>query len=270
LSLSRSGKSGGKARAGLGSPKRSLIFGPWAKTEYFLNAGTGYHSNAARGATATLAPREGTPVDPVKPLVRSRGGELGIRTEAIPGLQSSLALWQLNLDSELVFSGDAGDTQASRASRRTGIEWNNHFIARPWLLLDADIAISRARYTEFDPAGAFIPGSIDTVVALGATVTEWGPWFGQFQMRYFGPRPLIEDNSQRSKATTLAYLRLGYKATPKLRLALDVFNLFDRKAIDIDYYYTSRLAGEPAAGVDDVHLHPVEPRRLRLTLTASF
>ncbi len=97
-----------------------------------------------------------------------------------------------------------------------------------------------------------------------------GPWFGQFQLRYFGPRPLIEDDSQRSKATTLAYLRVGYKVTPSVKVALDVFNLFDRKASDIDYYYASRLKGEPAAGVNDIHFHPVEPRSLRLTLTANF
>jgi hypothetical protein len=260
----------GKTHAGLGSPKLSLIFGPWSKAEAFINVGYGFHSNDARGATATLAPKEGTAIEPVKPLVRSRGAEVGIRTEAIAGLQSSLALWQLDLGSELVFSGDAGDTEPSRASRRTGIEWNNHWIARPWLLLDADIAISQARYTEFDPVGDHIPGSIDMVVALGATVTELGPWFGQFQMRYFGPRPLIEDNSQRSKATTLAYMRVGYKLTPTVKVALDVFNLFDRQASDIDYFYTSRLAGEPAAGVGDIHQHPVEPRRFRLTLTASF
>lgn len=117
--------------------------------------------------------------------------------------------------------------------------------------------------------GRQVPGSVDTVVPLGATVTERGPWFGQFQLRYFGPRALIEDNSQRSKATTLAYLRVGYKVSKDVRLALDVFNLFDRKASDI-YYYASRLLGESAAGVNDIHFHPVEPRSVRLTLTANF
>ena len=101
------------------------------------------------------------------------------------------------------------------------------------------------------------------MASLGATVADLGPWFGQLQLRYFGPRPLIEDNSQRSKATTLAYLRVGYKLTPNVRVALDVFNLFDRKASDIDYYYASRLKGEPAAGVNDIHFHPVEPRSVR-------
>ena len=260
----------GKTDAGLVSPKLSLVFGPWAKTEYFVNYGYGYHSNDARGATATVAAKTGDPVDPVTPLVRSKGGELGLRTEIVPGLQSSLALWQLRLGSELLFVGDAGETEASRASRRHGIEWNNHWIATPWLLLDADFAASKARFTEFDPAGDAIPGSVAKVVSVGATVTQLGPWFGHVQLRYFGPRPLIEDNSVRSGSTTLAYLRVGYKLTPHLRLALDVFNLFDRKASDIDYFYGSRLQGEPAAGVDDIHFHPVEPRRFRLTLMASF
>lgn len=90
------------------------------------------------------------------------------------------------------------------------------------------------------------------------------------QVRYFGPRPLVEDNSQRSKATTLTYLRIGHKFDKRWKVALDVFNVFDRKASDIDYFYTSRLPGEPPEGVSDVHFHPVEKRSFRLTATANF
>jgi outer membrane receptor protein involved in Fe transport len=224
----------GTRDAALVSPKLSLVFGPWRQTETFLNYGFGYHSNDARGTTATIAAKSGDPVAAVTPLVRSRGGELGARTEIIPGLQSSLALWQLRLGSELVFVGDAGETEPSRASLRRGIEWNNHWIAASWLLVDADFAASRSRFTEDDPAGNYIPGSVDRVVSLGTTLTELGPWFGQFQLRYFGPRPLVEDNSVRSQSTTLAYLRAGYRMSKDVRVALDVFNLFDRKASDID------------------------------------
>jgi len=252
----------GSKSATIASPKLSLVFGPWAKTEYFANWGWGFHSNDARGVTVA--------VDPVTPLVRSKGAEIGARTEIVPGLQSSLAIWQLRLASELVFSGDAGDTEASRASKRSGIEWNNHWRAAQWLLIDADVSVSRARFTQDGPAGNFVPGSVGKVVSLGATVPEYGRWFGQFQLRYFGPRPLIEDDSQRSKATTLAYVRVGYKFTPRLKMAFDVFNLFNRKSSDVDYYYTSRLPGEPASGVADTHFHPVEPRMARLTLTANF
>jgi hypothetical protein len=264
----------GKRTSTISSPKLSLIFGPWDKTEYFFNYGYGFHSNDARGVTATVKAKGGDPTDPAIPLVRTRGSELGLRTEIVPGLQTSVALWQLNIASELVFVGDAGETEASGASKRHGIEINNHYVAKPWLLFDADLALSQSRFNEDqgDPAnaGRFIPGSVRTVASFGATVTDFGPWFGQFQLRYFGPRPLIEDNSQRSRGTTLAYARVGYKISPDVKVAVDVFNLFNRKASDIDYYYASRLQGEPSEGVNDTHTHPAEPRSLRVTLNLNF
>lgn len=259
----------GKVNDHIISPKLSLIFGPWDKTEYFANYGSGFHSNDARGTTQTRLP-DGGASTPVTPLVKTKGGELGMRTEIIPGLQSSLALWRLDIDSELLFVGDAGETEPSRASRRTGIEWNNHYIAAPWLLLDLDLAASRARYTQYDPVGAYIPGSIDRVASFGVTFTDVGRWYGGFDLRYFGPRPLVEDNSVRSSSTTLAYARVGYKISPKTKLTLDVFNLFDKQASDIDYYYQSRLKGESPDGVNDVHFHPVEPRTMRLSLVHNF
>ena len=260
----------GKVGAGTTSPKISMILGPWEKTEFFVNFGEGFHSNDARGTTVHLTPREREPIDPVTPLVKTRGAEVGVRTELVPGLQSSMALWKLRSASELVFSGDAGDTSASRGSYRSGIEWNNHYIANQWLLFDLDLAYSRSRYTEHDEAGDHIPGAIGKVASFGATIVDVGPWSGAFQMRYFGPRPLIEDDSKRSATTAIAYARLGYKITPRWSLALDVFNLFDRKVSDVDYYYASRLPGEPAEGVDDIHYHPAESRSFRLTLKATF
>ncbi len=259
----------GRATDHIVSPKLSLIFGPWEKTEYFANLGSGFHSNDARGTTQTRL-ADGSPSAPVTPLVPTKGAELGLRTEIIPGLQSSLALWRLDINSELLFVGDAGETEPSRASRRTGIEWNNHYIAAPWLLFDLDLAASRSRYTQDDPIGNYIPGSIDKVASFGVTVTDRGRWFGAFQLRYFGPRPLVEDNAVRSVSTALAYGRLGYKFSGKTRLSLDVFNLFNKQASDIDYYYASRIKGEPAEGVSDHHFHPVEPRSLRLTLAHQF
>ena len=260
----------GKVSDHITSPKLSLIFGPWARTEFFANYGQGFHSNDARGVTSTVSPADGSSIERAVPLVKTRGEEVGARTEIVPGLQSSLALWRLALASELVFSGDAGDTQISRASRRQGIEFNNHYIATPWLLFDLDLALSRSHYTQDDPIGNYIPGSIEKVASFGVSVVDRGPWFGHFQLRYFGPRPLIEDNTVRSQSTTLASVRVGYNLSKNLKISLDVFNLFDRKASDIDYYYTSRLPGEPAAGVNDIHFHPVEPRTARVSLVARF
>lgn len=260
----------GKVSAGTTSPKLSVVLGPWARTEFFVNYGEGFHSNDARGTTVHLTPKEREPIDPVTPLVKTRGAEIGARTEFLSGLQSSVALWKLRSDSELVFSGDAGDTSPSRGSYRSGIEWNNHYIANSWLLFDLDLAYSRGHYTEHDEAGDHIPGAIGKVASFGATITDLGPWSAAFQMRYFGPRPLIEDNSRRSATTAIAYARVGYKFNRRWSAQLDAFNLFDRRVSDVDYYYASRLPGEAAEGVEDVHYHPAERRTFRLTVKATF
>lgn len=259
----------GSVASSITSPKLSAVWGPWNRTEFFVNYGQDFHSNDARGTTETMTPKERLPTIPVTPLVKTRGAELGLRTEIIPGLQSSLALWQLEMGSELVFSGDAGDTSPNRPSRRHGIEWNNHYKANDWLLIDLDLAVSQARYTEDDPVGNSVPGSIERVASLGISVLDYRNWFGSLQLRYFGPRPLMEDNSVRSASTSLANLRVGYRWSPRTRLTLDIFNLFNREASDIDYFYTSQLRSEWSP-VDGITFHPVEPRTLRVSLVHHF
>ncbi len=258
----------------LASPKLSLIFGPWAQTELYLNGGLGYHSNDARGVITRQDPGTGERVDPANPLVRSKGAEIGIRTTAVRGLQSSLSLWILDLDSELVFSGDAGTTEASGPSRRYGIEFANYYNPTPWLTLDADFSLSNARFTEPAPEGQRIPGSVETTIAAGITVHDLpgalSPWNASLRVRHFGPRDLIEDGSARSKSTTLVNAQVGYKLSETWSTAVDVFNIFDSRDNEIDYFYTSRLRGEPAEGVDDIHFHPAEPRQLRVSVTARF
>ena len=178
----------GEGSDGLVSKKLGAIFGPWSGTEIYVNAGTGFHSNDARGAAITVDPVTGEPVDRVTPLVRARGAEIGLRTVRIPGLQSTVALWYLGIDSELLFLGDAGTTEAGRPSRRIGIEWTNYARLQPWLTLDADLAFTRARLTDDDPAGTRIPGALDRVISAGLTFEPKQPFFGSIRVRHFGPR----------------------------------------------------------------------------------
>jgi outer membrane receptor protein involved in Fe transport len=251
------------------SPKLNFVFGPFDHTEYFVNLGQGFHSNDARGTTITVDPTTGERAEKVKPLVKTRGEELGVRTEAVPGLQSSLSLWRLRLDSELVFVGDAGTTEASRPSLRRGVEWSNRYIPKPWFIVDLDLSASRANFRDDVPVGNYIPGAIDKVASLGVTANDLGRWSYAAHLRYFGPRPLIEDNSVRSQSSTLVSLRTSYKLERRLRLSFDVQNLFNRKVNDVDYFYESRLRTE-AAPVSDVHFHPAEPRSFRVALTGEF
>ncbi len=247
------------------SPKLSFLLGPWKNTEVYLNAGYGFHSNDARGATIRVDPRTGDAAGRVEPLVRAKSGDVGIRGTWLPGLQTTASAFVLELDSELVFIGDAGATEASRPSRRTGVELANFYRLNKHWSFDADLAWSRGRFTDDDPAGDRIPGAVEGVAAVGVSFEDLGPLFGALRLRYLGPRPLIEDDSVRAAASALVNARLGYQFANRLSLALDIFNLFDREVSDIDYFYASRLPGEPDEGVEDVHFHPAEPRSVRLT-----
>jgi hypothetical protein len=263
----------GKDSDMIASPKLSLVFGPWARTELYLNAGTGFHSNDARGTVTTVDPTTLAPVAPVPFLVRSKGAEVGLRSQPTRNITSTFAVFVLDFDSEIVFVGDAGTTEASRPSRRIGAEYTLRSKLTPWLFLDLDAAYTRARFLEDDPAapGRYIPGATEGVVSAALNFNDlWGGWFGGVRWRYFGPRPLIEDNSVRSGPSSPLSARLGYKFDGGLIVRVDAFNVLDQKSHQIDYFYASRLAGEPAAGIDDVHFHPLEPRSFRLVVRKEF
>jgi outer membrane receptor protein involved in Fe transport len=260
----------GKTSDSIASPKFSLVLGPWSKTEFFFNAGRGFHSNDARGTTIKVDPSDGvTPADKVDALVGATGLDVGLRTALVPNTQFSVSLWSLKLDSELLFVGDAGTTEASRASERRGVEaaviWN----PLSWLIVDADLAWSRARFTDYDPGGDRIPGAVENVASVGLAIDHPSGWFGGARFRHFGSAPLIEDDHVRSEPTTLVNLEAGYRFWKRYKVSAAVYNVFDSKDNDITYFYESQLANETAP-VEDIHFHPVEPRTVRVTLTASF
>ena len=259
----------GTSNASLLSPSLSLIFGPWKQTDFYVNAGNGFHSNDARGTSSTIDPRSGEAAGKVPGLVRSRGMEFGVRTEIVPKLQTALSLYRLDFDSELTFVGDAGTTEAGAPSRRIGIEFSNYYKALKWLTVDVDVAFARARSRAFSPQGKHIPGAVEGVGQLALTLSQLGPWSGALRLRYFGPRPLIDNNSVRSKPSTTLNGRIAYQLGKTMKVELEGFNLANRRDSAIDYLYASRLAGEPGAR-DDIHFHPVESRSARLTLVKNW
>ena len=256
----------GNKNAGIVSPKASLVFAPMRNTELYVSGGLGFHSNDARGTTITVDPVSGDPASRVDPLVRSKGAEFGVRANPIPGFRSTLAVWALELDSELLFIGDGGATEPSDRSRRSGITFANFYRPIPELSLDADVSFARARFSGVEPDVDHIPGALEQVFAGGVTWASQnrGP-FGALRLRHFGAYPLIENNTVRAKATSLLNADAGFYVSG-VRLQLSVLNLLNERASDIQYYYSSRLNGESAAGADDIHFHPVEPRQLRVSL----
>jgi hypothetical protein len=169
-----------------------------------------------------------------------------------------------------VFLGDAGRTEAGRPSRRYGVEWANYARLTPWMTAEMDVSFSRARFADPSQDGDRIPGALDRVVAAALTVEPSRKVFGSIRLRHFGPRPLIENGSVHSESTTMWNGEVGVGISKRMRVALDAFNLFDADVADIEYFYASRLPGEPASGLDDRHLHPSPPRTLRVTLQLSY
>lgn len=270
VSNSNIAKNNGEVYDGIASPKLGIILGPWAETELYLNAGFGFHSNDGRGANTQINPATLQTEAPAKPLSRTYNAEIGARTTWIQGLQSTADFWWMDIDSELIFTGDAGTTEANRASRRYGVELANYYSPTDWLTFDLDLSYSKAQFRGGSAEGNYIPGSIESVIASGATIHDFHGFVGGPRLRFFGPRPLIEDNSVRSKSTLLLSAMLGYEFNKNWSIQAEAFNLLNRKDSAIDYYYTSRLQGEAANGVDDIHFHPVEPINFRIGITMKF
>jgi outer membrane receptor protein involved in Fe transport len=200
-------------------------------------------------------------------LARTRGVEVGARFDPGAGGTLEASLWGLDIDSEHVFQGDAGLSAPNRPSRRSGIELSGDCRLAAGVRVDADFAYSRARFTDQDPVGDHIPGAVEGVAAAGVAYERRAGVFGELRVRYFGPRPLIEDNSVRSQASTVLNAKAGFRAHGAWSVTLEVFNLLDRAASDVDYYYTSRLPGEPIDGISDIHFHPQGPRSFRLAVS---
>jgi outer membrane receptor protein involved in Fe transport len=176
----------------------------------------------------------------------------------------------MEFDSELTYDADAGQTSAGRPSKRTGVEINLTYTPFDWLEFYGSAAFTHARFTDHDPVGGYIPDAPAIISQIGIYVRDAGPWFGALEFRFLGPHPLIEDNTQKSDGDQEWNMNIGYDFGDGLKAQLGIFNLFDSKDDASEYYYADRLPGEPAGGVNDLHIHPLEPRAFRFTVSKTF
>ena len=247
------------------SPKINAIYSTSDTTHWFANYGQGYHSNDARGfSEGSRATKEKADV-----FARSEGADIGVQTQLTDTLQLAASLWWLTLESELIFVGDNGETEASDKSERKGVEGSIFWQPQSWLIIDSDVAFSQARLQPKGQGEQYIPGAIERVFSLGITVHDFGQWDAGLRLRHFGDFALNEDNSQRADAVTMLNAQLGYDFSQRLSASFDVINLTNEEGNDITYLYESRLPGE-TADVEDVHLHPTEPRMVRGSLAYRF
>jgi len=266
------------------SPKLGMIFGPWSKTEFYVQGGFSFHSNDGRGTTQTVEPVSGenpypnTPATPIPALIPTKGAEIGVRTLVLPHLQSTLSFWYLHSASELQQSGDTGGTTASRQpSDRYGVEWSNYYTPLEHVAFDFDLADSRALFTTIDPddaapnspGGRRVPEAVGLVVSSGITLHDYEAFSASLRLRAFGPRDLTSDGIYHSNTTILLNAEVGYQINKKWRISVEFLNLLNRGDHDIDYAYTSRITPTAPLAFTDV-FHPVEPFQARFGLRATF
>jgi opacity protein-like surface antigen/outer membrane receptor protein involved in Fe transport len=292
------------------SPKFTSTFGPFNKTEFFLGAGLGYHSNDARGVVTSQVPGDpSTPQGGTPFLVRSAGAEVGARTKIVPGLDSSISLFALRQNSELFFDGDTGTTVPGPPSLRTGIEITNNYKPVSWMRFDADLALSRARFIGPDTAqqelfdslvgfpqaqignapGNLIPEAPWMVATAGITLGEPTGWFSTLRWRYISSRPLTEDGVFQSPPVNTINGRVGYQFGNGWRVQLDALNLLNSSSYNASYAYGALLPSDalfakcfPASGAPtvpaavcqngfmDYSIHPLDSLAVRLTLAGPI
>lgn len=256
---------GGSADDTLLSPSLALAWEAARGIEFYANYGQGLHSNDVRGATISVDPVSGDPVDRVPILVQAEGAELGARFER-GAWRASLALFALKLESELVFVGDAGTTEANDGSSRTGVEASLFWQPTDWLVADLSAAYTDAAF-DIPGADTKIPGAVESVIG-GGILANLDPWTLSARLRHFGEAPLIEDGSVTSDPTTLVNLAGSYD-WQNLTVSVELLNAFDAEDADITYFFESQLPSETSP-VEDIHFHPVEPRQVRLSLRYRF
>jgi hypothetical protein len=265
------GTNPGNAHATLIQPKASLIFTPVDRTEIYLSAGRGFHSDDLRGVNrAALTGVAGAPL-----IARQTGEEIGIRQQFGRNLAVTVALFSLDAQSETTYDPDAGQDSAGPGSRRRGFELNITYQLAAWLELYGSYSADHARFTSaFDDGtghiGEYLPNAPFATGSFAAYVKDLGPWSGALQYRYLSAYPLSSDDAVQGSGYGEWNGDVRYAISNGWKLALGVYNITHKRAEAMTYWYVDRLQGEPAAGLADVHLHALEPASARLTLSKSF
>ena len=258
----------GSKNESLWQPKVNIAYGVNENLELYANYGEGFHSNDARAAINTIDPATGNPSDTLDILVQGEGSELGFRYDTLEGFNFSVAWFELDLDSELVFVGDAGTTEPSDPSRRNGIELNSFWEFTEALVFDFTAAKSDGHFRGLPSGENSIPDAHDLVVAAGLTYHNPNGWTSSFRVRHFDDAALTENESVKKDGSTLVHFGVSY-AQESWELGLDIINLLDQEDDDIAYWFESRMIGETAS-FEDIHFHPSNPRAVRALLKYKF
>jgi outer membrane receptor protein involved in Fe transport len=257
----------GSDNESLWQPNIALAYAVNDNLELYANYGEGFHSNDVRAAVTTVDPATGLPAEFQDVLVQGKGSELGLRYDNLNGFIVSLAAFELEMDSELVFVGDAGTTEPSDATRRNGVELSAFWEITEGLVFDLTAAKTDGHFIGAPSGQDSITDAHEQVSGTGITLVR-GNLTTSLRLRYFSDAALTEDEAIRKDDSSIVNFGAEYDFG-NWELGIDVLNLLDAEDDDIAYFFESRLPGE-IAGVEDIHFHPSNPRTVRATVKFKF
>lgn len=237
-------------------PKLSALAEVSPRLDLFANAGSGFHSNDARSGVAARG--DGA-------LARALGAEAGFRTTAIPHARFSADLWYLHLDSELVWNGDDGGTQASGPTRRYGVDLEAAYNPLPWLRLDANVSLARSTFVR-NAGNSNGLALAPRLMGQGGVTLVHGSEFLTLRARGIADRPGNDAGTLTAQGYLIFDLMAG-RTFGKLDLNLTINNLLDADWREAQFADASAvMPGAPV--VEQMHFTPGIP--LTATVTAAY
>jgi outer membrane receptor protein involved in Fe transport len=258
----------GQKAKGILNPKINLNYQISSKLQMFLQSGGGFHSNDTRVIAADVGISASN-----KPILpRAIGTEIGANIKPLPHLLLTTSLWQLHLEQEFVYVGDAGVVEPGGRTLRRGIDLSARWQATDWLFFDFDANYTNPLNIDAPEGANFIPLA-PVRTSIGGFQIEKGALKGNLRYRYVGDRAANEDYSLTAEGYFLLDAMLAwspkYKGKSPLTFTLTAQNLMNSNWKEAQFETETRLFEEQNA-VTEIHFTPGVPFFMKFSANMKF
>lgn len=257
--LDPSAQPNGIVQALLASPKLNVAVPLGESITLFGNSGFGFHSNDAR---AVVTAHNGNTIP--RAFGEEFGARLGHTSDLISG---SIALWRLDLESEFVWGGDDGTTNAAGRTRRQGIDMELRITPFTWLALGGDMTIAKGVLRDAPVGQNYIPLAPNLTLTANA-LARFDNFSAALRLRMIDDRPAVEDNSIRAKGYSVFDLSTSYRIG-QIEVFANIENFFNVAWNEAQFDTDARLRGETGI-TSDLHFTSGTPRSLRMGVGYRF
>ncbi|WP_462251802.1 TonB-dependent receptor [Ferruginibacter sp.] len=241
------------------SPKLNVQYNINKAVQVYVKAGKGFHSNDTRVVVAN---------DGKEILPAAYGADLGIILKPAKNLLLNIAVWNLYLQQEFVYVGDAGIVEPSGKTKRHGLDIVARYQFAKNLFANVNINFTKPRARGEAKEQDYIPLA-PTATSIGGIFYKKQTGFnGGLKYRYIKNRPANENNSIVAKGYFLLDAAVNY-TKPKYEIGLSIENMLNVKWNEAQFATESRLMNEPNA-VTELNYTPGTPLFAKIKFAVFF